>query len=125
MALTVLTAGIIVLAAHWVADFLCQTDTMAQNKSHSLPWLSVHVLVYTVVLGVLTSVLTIWPGVDAPLLTVWIGVNGVAHLATDFWTSKWTASLYSRGDRHNFFVVVGLDQLIHGATLLFTLGLVL
>jgi hypothetical protein len=31
---------------HWFADFFCQTDKMAINKSKSIYWLTIHVFVY-------------------------------------------------------------------------------
>lgn len=48
-------------------------------------------------------------------------VNGALHFGTDFFTSRWTSALYAKQDWHNFFAVVGFDQLIHQATLALTL----
>jgi len=34
----------IIILAHWIADFICQTNWMAQNKSKSYKALSLHIL---------------------------------------------------------------------------------
>ncbi len=48
------------------------------------------------------------------------GITFATHWITDYFTSRWTSKLYAKGDIHNFFVVVGLDQFIHYTTLLGT-----
>ena len=95
---------IYVIWVHWIADFIFQTDKMAMNKSTSWKWLSSHVAVYTLPLF-------LW-GWRFALF------NGATHLFVDAVTSRATTYLWKKGDRHNFFVVIGLDQAIH-VTLLF------
>lgn len=87
------------LFTHWIADFELQSDQMAKNKSKSIKWLSLHVLVYTLVF-------MLW-GVQFAL------ISGALHWITDFFTSKITSYLYRMDDIHNFFVVIGFDQLVH------------
>jgi Protein of unknown function (DUF3307) len=107
------------LAVHWLADFVLQTHWQASNKSKRLDALARHVMVYTAVLAGASVVLF---GVDgAPFAAV----NGVLHFVTDFGTSRWTARLYAKQDWHNFFVVVGFDQLIHQTTLAATMWLMI
>lgn len=113
--MTLLLTYLALLAVHWFADFVLQTHWQAQNKSKRIDALARHVAVYTLALAVASS-----PFIGA-LWAPFVIVNGVLHFVTDFFTSRWSARLYAKQDRHNFFVVIGLDQLIHQATLAVTL----
>lgn len=117
------------LVAHFLGDFVMQTDWMAVNKSKRWDALFGHVCVY--------SLFFIPWGWKFVLLTF------VTHFVTDAVTSRVTSKLWffkptgifyninkryemwipSGGNRHWFFVVIGLDQLIHQGTLLWTLKL--
>jgi Protein of unknown function (DUF3307) len=110
---------LILLAVHWVADFVLQTHWQASNKSKNWQALSAHVMGYSVVLMFVSIYMFGAVGL------LFAGVNGVLHFATDAVTSRITARLYAKQDWHNFFVVVGLDQLIHQVTLGVTLWAVL
>jgi hypothetical protein len=100
-----------ILISHYVADFLFQTNDMAQNKSKSIYWLSVHICVYTAVLFVLLN----------PYLGVmYFVINGTLHFIIDFITSKITAQLWKNGNVGMFFNVIGLDQLLHTLCLIYT-----
>lgn len=116
---------------HYVADFELQTNCMSLGKSKSIKWLSIHVGIYaacfTVVFGPVFGIITF-----------------VTHFLTDYVTSRWTTKLwflplkplqetpwiqgygvqvywtYERETRHRFFCVIGLDQMIHAYTLIFT-----
>lgn len=114
----ILSAFLFLLVVHWFADFCLQTNWQAQNKSKDNEALTHHVLVYTCCL--LIASLIILPLRSA---IVFMAVNGALHFATDWCTSRWSAEMWRKNDRHNFFVVVGLDQLIHQATLGITLQL--
>lgn len=96
------------LLVHWLADFICQTDWMAKNKSSDTQALTAHVLLYTFIL--LLCGLPLFFGMTAFL---WAAVNGCAHWLTDFVTSKITKKLWEQQRVHDFFVVVGLDQVLH------------
>jgi hypothetical protein len=96
------------LAVHWVADFVLQTDEMALKKSTSNRWLTDHVAVYTCALAFLT-------------LSPWFAlINGFLHWGTDYVTSRWTTRLWKAERRHDFFVAIGVDQLVHTTTLVLT-----
>lgn len=107
-----------ILVIHFVADFLCQTDKMAINKSKSLYWLSMHVLAYTGVL--LVGSFIAFRVFSWEIILAYAGVNGALHFITDFFTSKLTSRLWEQQSKHWFFVAVGFDQLIHYCCLLGT-----
>lgn len=125
------------LFSHWVSDFVLQSHWMATNKSKNLIALTAHVATYTAAFGFLMLTLGVvlagtpyWSlAIMAMMSPVsffsWVGLNGVLHFITDFFTSKLTSILWQRGDYHNFFVIVGLDQLIHYSCLILTLFLFL
>jgi hypothetical protein len=94
---------------HFIADFILQTDEMALNKSHSFKWLTLHTLTYGIPF----------------LLFGWkyTMINSALHWVVDCATSRMTAHLWKLGERHWFFVVIGLDQAIHMTFLVLTLRL--
>lgn len=102
------------LAVHWLADFVMQTHWQAQNKSKSNIALAHHVITYTAFLGVAVPGIFFQVGLNAALFVL---VNGALHFVTDWLTSRASSKLYAKQDWHNFFVVIGFDQLIHQFTL--------
>ena len=108
--------------ADLVADFVLQTHWQASNKSKNNVALSRHVLVYTGCLGAASFPLLGLPDHGPQWLLFVIG-NGVLHFATDYVTSRASSRLYAKQDWHNFFVVIGFDQLIHQTTLAVTMWL--
>jgi hypothetical protein len=131
------------LAVHWIADFVLQTHWQASNKSKDNAALAVHVINYTATIGI--AVPGIFFRVDLSA-AIFVAVNGVLHFITDWCTSRVSSRLFmgqfqvltvsgpgmgiSPGPHliskdnfnpHNFFVVIGLDQLIHQATLTVTM----
>ena len=105
------------LTVHWIADFLCQTRWMAENKSKRIDALSAHVATYSVVLGLAALVLF-----GASINLIWfILANAVLHFVTDFFTSRATTALWQQQNVYGFFAVIGLDQLLHQFALAATL----
>ena len=102
--------------AHWVGDFALQGNTIADLKAKSIPWLFLHVALYTIALLAFSLFLFHWS--DAVLFS---GLNGAFHLVTDFITSRF-ANKY-KSNLRIFYLIVGFDQLIHSVTLVFTLYL--
>jgi hypothetical protein len=96
---------LLILVAHFVADFIFQSDYHAVNKSKSNFVLAQHVLIYS-------AILTLF-GLLFPISLAWIVFNCVGHFITDWCTSRATSRLWVANQRHWFFVVIGLDQLIH------------
>lgn len=99
-----------ILFAHFVADFIGQSDYMAKGKSSSNLILAYHIVVYTGLLALMTGFSN--PG--------WALLNGAIHFVVDYFTSRASSKLYKSGKIHWFFVVIGFDQFIHTATLLLT-----
>lgn len=112
------------LLTHFIGDFLLQSNWMALNKSKSWNALLSHTGLYALCFLPL--------GLRFALATF------VLHTLTDAVTSRITSKLWFMerslmgtnlwffkrdNSRHWFFVVIGLDQLIHGITLLWTLKL--
>ena len=111
-----------ILTVHWIGDFVLQSHWMAVNKSKRWDALGLHVYVYTASLMVAACILGLWIGpVNSPLLASWALLNGVLHFATDAITSRITARLWAQQRTHDFFVIIGLDQLIHALCLGLTL----
>jgi hypothetical protein len=134
---------IILLAVHWVADFCLQTHWQASNKSKNWTALARHVGVYTTVL--FFAVPFIFSSQSYGAWFLYVAVNGALHFVTDAVTSRCSSRLFlgqletitSKGangwpdrertalktdfDPHNFFVMIGLDQLIHQTTLAATM----
>lgn len=127
-----LTLPLSILVVHFLADFIFQSDWMALNKSKHWDPLVIHGLVYS-------SLFYFGWGWHFALLTF------ITHTLTDAVTSRVTSKLwfidllepvktkkplafptfefarvYPR-KRHWFFVVIGVDQLIHYVTLALTL----
>ena len=105
-----------IMFLHWFADFVLQTNWMATNKSSNNLALMSHVLVYTAVMFCGTLVLS------NSLFILWAIVNGVLHFCVDYVTSRITKKLWTENKVHDFFVMIGLDQLIHAMTLILTLS---
>jgi hypothetical protein len=119
---------VVLMTVHFVADFVFQTDWMAQNKSKRWDALALHCAVY--------AGCFLWRG---PLFAVALLA---LHFVTDAVTSRITSRLWffkreegiweqasytmpkhgrtlvnpftpTVGNRHWFFVVIGFDQWLH------------
>jgi len=94
---------------HTLSDFVLQSDAVAKAKSSSNKILALHVLIYS-----------------APMLIfgIWFALaNYALHFITDYFSSRATTKLWVAGERHWFFVVIGIDQAIHFTCLLVTFPL--
>lgn len=115
-----------IIVVHFIADFICQTDEMAQNKSRSNKWLTIHVLTYTCVSvsgwSILLAITSDLTGVKEILLNISLFaiITFITHWGTDYVTSRINSSLWQKKKVHSFFVGLGADQVIHYGCLLFT-----
>ena len=105
---------IIILYAHFLADFVFQTRYMAENKSKSIKVLSLHILEY---FSIMLIALYFF---DVSIL--FIAWNSIAHFVVDYFTSKLTSKLWAEKRVHDFFVVIGFDQFLHVALLTWSYG---
>jgi len=114
------TTALLIILIHFFADFVCQTHEMAINKSKHNGWLSAHVGVYTLVTLLAWNFTILQPAIDYRLNTYLYFILFIfsTHWITDFITSRFTSKLFGKGDYHNGFVVVGLDQVLHYIQLL-------
>lgn len=122
----------LLILAHWFSDFVLQSDWQAINKSKNWLALGSHVGIYSlsmiVTMFVFFLVGALFKGYEASIWLVlfiqfmfpWILVNALLHFVTDAITSRISSYLWLKGDRHNFFVMVGFDQVIHLWTLILT-----
>lgn len=89
-----MTAIYVLLVAHFVADFICQTDWMALNKSKRWDALALHVWAYMAVMFGAMVVLAGTTGHPANPPVVWLGVNAAAHFVQDAITSRINSRLW-------------------------------
>lgn len=105
---------VIILLSHWVGDYLLQFNAIANHKSHSIRWLTLHVAIYSCVL--FAGVFFIFPLHEA---LRYCALNGAFHFVTDLITGKFS-SKYKSNPRI-FYPIIGADQFIHTVTLLLTM----
>ncbi len=109
------------LFAHWVADFLMQTDEMAQNKSKNNMWLLKHCLAYgcgiTLVSIIGIAIICLVKVTPMQMFVYGLLVTAI-HFPVDYVTSRINSKLWADKKVHWFFVSVGFDQWIHFVTLL-------
>lgn len=112
-----ITTVIIILAIHWFADFVLQTDKQAKGKSKNWNDLLSHTVTYSVfwLIPILVMFdLNIFNSILFVLITF------ISHTAQDYITSRINSRLHQQGRIHSFFISVGFDQLLHFIQLLLT-----
>lgn len=107
------------LVVHFVGDFVLQTHWQASNKSKRLDALIRHIGGYTAALWVGAWVIFPQP---VKLVLAFVVVNSLAHFCQDYLTSRWSSRYF--GDWHNFFQVIGFDQLLHFITFAATMAVI-
>lgn len=113
-------ALIYIMFCHYVADFILQPRWVAENKSKDLWVLLSHIGMYSATLFIGCIFMVHW---KAALL--YVAVNGMLHFVTDLWSSKQTTAAYQRQDMRMFWNIIGLDQFLHIAALIYTTYLLL
>lgn len=137
MTLHALLVLLALFALHFLADFVLQSDYVAQNKSKSYTVLLCHVGLYVGSFSMMAAALgpLFMPPPPFQDWMAFFGITFVAHFLTDAVTSRINARLWPlracgrRDERqvfyfaatpHNFFVGIGADQLLHQAQLVGT-----
>ena len=110
-----------IIFIHWVADFVLQTHHMSLRKSSSHYYLTLHVLVYTFSTIMAWSIVLPLIGFHLTTLTISIAflLIFLLHWLTDYFTSRKTSKLYKEEKYHDFFVMIGFDQVLHYIQLFF------
>lgn len=111
---------ITIFCIHFLADFILQTEWMALGKSKEWAPLIAHIVTYTLTLLLFSS---LWmPGAIA---LAWSIGNGICHMWVDFFSSRAMRAAREAGQERKFFMIFGIDQLLHYVCLFGLLGLLL
>lgn len=113
-----------ILVSHWIFDFIVQTDEQAKGKSLDVNYLNEHVFTYSLCMFIPMGLL-FYNGpfnmIGSLLLTfVFCLWTFGFHWITDYYTSRKMRKLYEQEKRHEFFVYLGFDQLLHSLQLFAT-----
>jgi len=116
-----------IMFAHWLADFVCQTSWMANNKSKNVFALFSHAAVYTGVLLYMLLMLAVHIDQQECIECILkFGLlNGFAHFCIDGVTAPINKYLWSKNWTHKFFCMIGFDQFIHFVFLYVTMKMYL
>lgn len=110
-----ISAIIFILITHWIADFVFQTNYLAQNKSKSSFVLLAHCVIYSLLfipfsLYYFEITTAIW----------FLVITCFLHFYVDYNTSRITSRLQAQGrlgsdtvPNFGMFSIIGLDQLLH------------
>ena len=109
--------------AHWVGDFLLQTEDEAINKSHQESKLLTHVAKYGVALLVFATLANLF--FPSTVWVSWVLLNIVVHHAQDRITSRMNADFKARKREDLFWNNIGFDQMLHMILLVTTMLLFL
>jgi thiosulfate reductase cytochrome b subunit len=109
---------LIAMSLHFVGDFMFQTENMSKNKSSDWSVLLLHSWVYATVLLVWVIYLGLIQPTKVEFLPLVYMVILSSHICIDGITSRVTHNFWDDGKYHEFFVTIGLDQLIHFSIIL-------
>jgi len=109
-----------IIFVHWVSDFVLQTQHMSTRKSSSNYYLTLHVVIYSFATILGWALVLPLLGIHLYSGPVWLAflLIFVTHWITDYFTSRRTSKLYKEEKYHDFFVVIGFDQVLHYVQLL-------
>lgn len=108
MALTELLLITLFLVKHFVADWMLQSSEMAAKKGTDLMWLAKHCGIHVAATAVVLLPFLTLPTIVGILLTEFI-----VHFATDWFKARPAMAQKYPMPTHNFWVLIGADQLAH------------
>lgn len=109
----------LLILVHFIADFICQDEKWANNKSTSIRALLSHTLTYSAVFCFICLFIPQLVFQDSIKFGLFILSTFVFHSLTDFITSKIVKSKFDKKEYGsnipNFgaFTVIGIDQVLH------------
>jgi hypothetical protein len=88
---------------------------MSTRKSSSNYYLTLHVVIYSFATILGWALVLPLLGIHLYSGPVWLAflLIFVTHWITDYFTSRRTSKLYKEERYHDFFVVIGFDQVLH------------
>lgn len=126
-----------IIVIHYIADFICQTEWQAVNKSKNWEALINHTFIYSY-MWALPAVYW-FAEINVYYPCVFFLITFICHTITDYFTSRLNSKLMPLRDYkwnreeninwysfpygesyHNFFIGVGGDQVLHYFQLLLT-----
>lgn len=122
---------IFILVVHWIADFILQSDEDAKGKSVYMKNLVSHTGAYSIfwiaplmIYGMIFS----WSNPRIiphyfHMVFDFVIITFILHTITDYFTSRLNARLWQQEKRHEFFIAIGFDQILHYLQLWFTFKL--
>ena len=117
---------LIILFIHFVADFICQDQEWAVNKSKSWDALLTHTVFYSAIWLWIGLGLTFSHKVDPLKIAFFTLITFLAHTITDYFTSRIAAKKFankhlgSKIPNLGAFTVIGFDQVLHFVQLFYT-----
>jgi uncharacterized membrane protein HdeD (DUF308 family) len=109
---------LMVLGLHWLFDFVFQTHKQATEKSKSFFMLFNHCAVYCL-WGIVIAFL--FPTILGCVFFMYLLLT---HFIIDGITSRITSYLWKKERVHDFFVVIGADQVLHYVSIFWYLNLI-
>lgn len=105
---------ITILVAHYIGDFVIQTQEQSEKKSVSNNHLWMHCVTYSLVWLFVSPFFVGWNCFWFFLITF------ICHFGTDYFTSRMVKKRFSVKRYHDGFVVIGMDQILHYVQLYLT-----
>ncbi len=122
---TLYAIAALLLGSHFVGDWVLQSHNMASKKSKDWGILALHVAIHTAVVTVIPLIFWILGAFSIINVLLYFVFNYVVHFIIDAITSRINSKLWMKQDWHNFFVMIGFDQLLHALTLLFSMAVLI